>query len=584
MAATRRDLLQLLTVAATLGVTPRLARAEAKQDIYALGRFGNARIIHQTDTHAQIAPVLFREPSANIGVGPAAGRPPHLVGEAFLKYFDLPAGGRRAYAFTCLDFDEAAHRYGTLGGFAHLKTLLDRLRAEAGPGNALTLDGGDLWQGSWAAQSSQGAALVALGNMLGIEAMTAHWEFTYGEAQVRKNLAAFKGDFIAQNVFLTDDAAFNNAPAFDAASGRVFRPYVMKEVGGHRIAVIGQCFPYQPIAHPRRLVPDWSFGIRESEMQKLVDTIRATEKPDAVLLLSHNGMDVDLKLASRMRGIDVILGGHTHDGVPRPLKIANPGGTTLVTNAGSNGKFVAVLDLDLAPGRVKGLRYRLLPVFSTLLAPDPAVAAAVAQATATDRGMLDEKLTTAGETLFRRGNFTGTMDQVICDALRQELDAEIALSPGFRWGPSQIAGGAVNMEFLLAQTAITYPDVYVQTMTGAAIKQVMEDVCDNLFNSDPYMQQGGDMVRVGGMDYACAPAAAMGHRISEMTLNDGRKIEADKSYKVAGWASVNLPQTGTPVWEVVAKYLRANGEVRLARPNRVQVRGLGANPGYIESA
>ena len=580
----RRHTLKLLAAAASAGMVPHLGRAAAAQDIYDIGRHGNARIIHQTDTHAQLRPVYFREPSANIGIGVAEGRPPHLVGEAFLKHFGIAAGGRRAYAFTCLDFEEAAHRYGALGGFARIKTLVDRLRGEAGPGNSLYLDGGDLWQGSGLANLMQGADMVEFGNMLDIDIMTAHWELTYGEAQVRKNLAAFKGEFIAQNIYLTDEAAFDGAPSFDKATGRVFRPYLVKEVGGHRIAIIGQAFPYQPIAHPQRFVSDWTFGIREPELQKLVDDIRALEKPDAVLLLSHNGMDVDLKLASRVRGIDVVLGGHTHDAVPAPSTIANPGGKTLVTNAGSNGKFLGVLDLDLGKGRVNGMRYTLLPVFSNLLKPDAVVAARIDALEAPHAATFSEKLAEASGLLYRRGNFNGTMDQLICDALRHQLDAQIALSPGFRWGPSLLPRQAVTMRDLLAETAITYPDVYVQEMTGADLKTVMEDVCDNLFNPDPYLQQGGDMVRVGGMDYACTPTARMGSRISEMTLDDGAKVEAGKRYRVAGWASVSLPQNGKPVWEVVAKYLRAQRNVRLGRVNRVALKGVAGNPGYVTSS
>ena len=390
-------------------------------------------------------------------------------------------------------------RFGKLGGFAHLKTLVDRMRSEAGAGRALLLDGGDLWQGTGLSNTLQGADMVDAANLLGIEAMTGHWEFTYGEKALRANLERFKGEFLAQNVFLTEEAAFNDAKAFDPASGRVFKPSIIKEIGGHRIAVIGQAFPYVPIAHPKRFTPDWKFGIRDEELQKLVDTHRNTDKVDAVILLSHNGMDVDLKLASRVTGIDVILGGHTHDAVPQPIAVTNPGGVTLVTNAGSNGKFLAVLDLEIGKGKVSNVRYRLLPVFSELLKPDPAMQALIDKTRAPHAEVLDEKIATADRLLYRRGNFSGSMDQLICDALRGELNAEIALSPGFRWGTTALAGQPLTMEDVLAQTAVTYPQTYVQTMTGGQIKDVLEDVCDNLFNTDPYYQQGGDMVRIGGI-------------------------------------------------------------------------------------
>jgi sulfur-oxidizing protein SoxB len=575
----RRDVLKMLTAAALTGVVPRgFARAADAGDAYDIGRFGNARVLHMTDTHAQLLPVHFREPSVNIGIGSMAGHPPHLVGSAFLGHFGIAPRTRDAHAFTYLDYTEAARRFGRLGGFAHLKTLIDRLRTEAGPGNSLLVDGGDLWQGSGLANEMRGEDMVDAANLLGVDAMTGHWEFTYGEDKLRANLKRFKGEFIAQNVLLTEEAAFNDKPAFDADSGRVFKPAIIKEIGGHRIAIIGQAFPYVPVAHPKRFTPDWTFGIRDAELQKLVDDIRGKEKVDTVLLLSHNGMDVDLKLASRVRGIDIILGGHTHDAVPRPVAVANAGGKTLVCNGGSSGKFLGVLDLEIGKGGVKNLRYRLLPIYADLIKPDPAMQSLIERLRKPHAATFGEALAVAGDLLYRRGNFNGPMDQLICDALRQELDAEIALSPGFRWGNTMLPGEPITMEDVLSETAITYPDVYVTEMTGAQIKSVMEDVCDNLFNPDPFYQQGGDMVRIGGMDYACAPKASMGHRISDLTLDSGKPLEAGKTYKVAGWASVN-PQQGKPAWEVFARYLRAQKTVRPKKQNRVMLKGVSANPG-----
>jgi S-sulfosulfanyl-L-cysteine sulfohydrolase len=339
--------------------------------------------------------------------------------------------------------------------------------------------------------------------------------------------------------------------------------------------------PYVPIAHPKRFTPDWTFGIREAELQKVVDGLREHDKVDAVVLLSHNGMDVDLKLASRVSGIDVILGGHTHDAVPQPRVVANSRGKTLVTNAGSSGKFLAVLDLDLGKGAVKDVRYHLVPIFANLIKPDGDMQALVDRLRAPYMQKFGEQLAIADELLFRRGNFTGTMDQIICDVLRQELDTQIAFSPGFRFGTTVLAGQAITMEDLLTETAITYPEVYVQEMTGSQIKAVMEDIADNLFNPDPYYQQGGDMVRVGGMDYACAPGAAAGSRISDIALDDGTPLQAGKTYRVAGWASVN-PQQGKPVNEVVAGHLRAEKTVRIKRVNRVALKGVDHNPGIGE--
>ncbi len=576
MTIRRRDFLTLAGAAMLSGGVPRIARA-ADNGVYDLERFGNARILHMTDTHAQLLPVYFREPSVNLGIGTMAGKPPHLVGRAFLDRFGIKPDSADAHAFTYLDFEKSAARFGKLGGFVHLKTLIDRLRSDVGPGRSLLLDGGDLWQGTGLANTMQGADMVEAANLLGIEAMTGHWEFTYGEQALRANLERFKGEFLAQNVFLTEEAAFNDAKAFDPASGRVFKPSLIREIGGHRVAVIGQAFPYVPIAHPKRFTPDWKFGIRDEELQKLVDAHRNSDKVDAVVLLSHNGMDVDLKLASRVTGIDVILGGHTHDAVPQPIPVSNAGGITLVTNAGSSGKFLGVLDLEIAKGRVADVRYRLLPVFSELLKPDAAMQALIDKVRGPHAAAYAEKIATTDRLLYRRGNFGGTVDQMICDALRSELDAEIALSPGFRWGNSVLPGQPVTMEDLLTETAITYPETYVLNMTGGQIRDILEDVCDNLFNADPYYQQGGDMVRVGGFAYTCTPAEAAGRRISDLKLDDGRPLDAGKSYKVAGWASVN-EQKGIPVWDVFAKHLRSQ-KMRDPHGTGVTLKGVDDNPG-----
>src|SRR5260370_32466893 len=491
MTIRRRDFLKFTGAAALSGGLPPIARNADSAGVYDLERFGNARILHLTDTHAQLLPVYLREPSVNLGIGAMQGKPPHLVGRAFLDRFGIRPDSADAYAFTPLDFEKSAVRFGKLGGFAHLKTLIDRLRSDAGSGRSLLLDGGDLWQGTGMANTMQGADMVEAANLLGIEAMTGHWEFTYGEKALRRNLERFKGEFLAQNVFLTEEAAFNDAKAFDPASGRVFKPSLIREIGGHRVAVIGQAFPYVPIAHPKRFTPDWKFGIRDEELQKVVDAHRSNDKVDAVILLSHNGMDVDLKLASRVTGIDVILGGHTHDAIPQPISVANPRGVTLVTNAGANGKFLAVLDLDIAKGKVGNVRYRLLPVFSELLKPDAAMAALIEKMREPQAGAWSDKIAAADRLLYRRGNFSGTFDQLICDALRGELNAEIELSPGFRWGVTALAGQALTMEDVLAETAVTYPQTYTQNMTGGQNKDVLQNRCDHLLQADPYVPHGG---------------------------------------------------------------------------------------------
>jgi S-sulfosulfanyl-L-cysteine sulfohydrolase len=578
----RREFIDLLVKA---GVTAGLAGCASlgsatRSALYEPGPWGDSRLLHITDTHAQLLPIHFREPNTNIGIGAAAGRWPHLVGRNVLTRL-ATRDPRQVHAFSCLDFTEAAQRFGKVGGFAHLKTLLDQLRAEVG-GRALLLDGGDTWQGSGTALWTRGQDMVDACNLLGVEAMTGHWEFTYPDAETSANARRFKGDFIAQNVRATEDALFEGIDVHDEDTGHVFPPYVMKTVGGHRIAIIGQAFPYTPIANPQRFIPNWTFGIREAELQELVDRIRNVEKPEAVVLLSHNGMDVDLKLASRVRGIDFILGGHTHDGVPEPVAVDNPGGRTIVTNAGSNGKFVGVLDIAFRQGRVGDYRYRLLPVFANLLAPDASMQALIDTVRKPYLDRLEEPLAVTETLLFRRGNFSGTFDQVICDALREQLDAQISLSPGFRWGTTVLPGDTITMERVLDQTAMTYPETYVREMPGSEIHFILESVCDNLFHADPYLQQGGDMVRTGGLHFRCDPNRAMGERIDSLTLADGTPLDAKRNYKVAGWATVGSPSSGPPVWDVVASHLRDRKTIRLDRFEQPDLLGVSGNAGFEE--
>ena len=587
MTLSRREFLQLLGTAGAAGLLPVSAAArQPPADPYEIPKFGNLCLLHLTDTHAQLRPIYFREPSVNLGIGDALGKAPHLVGRRLLEHFQIAPGSLEAHAFTYLDFTAAARRFGTVGGFAHLKTLVDRLRAARGPGNSLLLDGGDTWQGSGTAYWTRGQDMVEASNRLGVDVMTGHWEFTYNDEEVIANIGRFRGDFVAQNVKVREEALFDyrfsEFPGFDEDRGLAFRPYVIREAGGVRVAVIGQAFPYTPIANPRRFIPDWTFGIQEERLQEIVDQVRESERAEVVVVLSHNGMDVDLKMASRVSGIDVILGGHTHDGMPAPSLVANAAGKTLVTNAGSNGKFLGVLDLEVKDGRMRDFRYRLLPVFSNLLEADADMARYIEEVRAPYRDRLEEPLATAGELLYRRGNFNGTFDQVICDALRQVKDAQISLSPGFRWGTTVLPGQTITLEHVLDQTAITYPETYRREMTGRELKTILEDVGDNLFHPDPYVQQGGDMVRVGGLDYVCDPRAPIGQRISDLTLEEGTPIEADKTYVVAGWATVGSRSPGEPIWETVATYLRAAKTVTLAKRNTPVLKGMADNPGLAD--
>ncbi|MCU7919413.1 MAG: thiosulfohydrolase SoxB [Candidatus Thiodiazotropha sp. (ex Epidulcina cf. delphinae)] len=588
MSISRREFLRLMGLASAAGMMPSSVFAAAKQpaDLYEVPKFGNLSLLHITDTHAQLNPIYFREPNVNLGIGYAFNKAPHLVGGKLLDHYGIAPGTIESHAFSYLDFDAAAGKYGKVGGFAHLQTLVQRIRDDRGPGNSLLLDGGDTWQGSGTAYWTRGKDMVGACNRLGVDVMTGHWEFTYLDEEVIANISDFKGDFVAQNVRVREEALFDykfpDFDGYDEDAGNAFKPYVIKQVGGARVAVIGQAFPYTPIANPQRFIPDWTFGIQDEMMQGVVDTVRENEKPDLVVVISHNGMDVDLKMASRVSGIDVIFGGHTHDGMPAPTIVKNAGGKTLVTNAGSNGKFLGVMDLDVKGGKVRDFRYRLLPIFSNLLPADKAMQTYIDEVRAPYRKRLDEALAVAEETLFRRGNFNGTFDQVICDALIKVNDAQISLSPGFRWGTSVLPGQTITMDNVMDQTCITYPETYRREMKGSDIKAILEDVSDNLFNRDPYYQQGGDMVRVGGLDYVCEPGADFGKRISAMTLDDGTKIEADKSYMVSGWATVGSQSPGEPIWDVVAKYLRDQKTVKIEKLNTPKLVGVKGNPGIAD--
>ncbi len=564
----RREFIQALAIGAAAGLPMGSRRALAAElnEFYDVARVGNVSLLHMTDCHAQLLPVYFREPSVNLGVGPAAGKPPHRVGRHFLDAYGIEQATRLSHAFTFLDFTDLARVYGKMGGFAHLATLVKSLKASR-PG-ALLLDGGDTWQGSATALWTQGQDMIDAQKLLGVDIMTGHWEFTYGQERVKQVVENdFKGriEFLAQNV---DTADFGDP---------VFKPYTLREINGVAVGIIGQAFPYTPIANPRHFVPDWTFGIKEVELQKRIDEARG-KGARIVVLLSHNGMDVDLKLARRVKGLDAILGGHTHDGVPMPVQVVQDGHTTLVTNAGSNGKFLGVLDFDYGDGRIRGWNYRLLPVFSHLLAEDPAMAAHIAKARAPFAAKLGEKLAVTESLLYRRGNFNGTLDQVIVDALMNVKGAEIAFSPGFRWGNSLLPGEAITTEALMDWTAITYPATTLSDLTGEMVKTILEDVCDNLFNPDPYYQQGGDMVRVGGLTYTCTPGEAMGKRISDMRLA-GKPIEAGKTYKVAGWAPVAEGAKGEPIWDVVATYLRDRKTIAAPKLNLPKLVGVEGNTG-----
>lgn len=573
MSLNRREFLQMLAAASAAGFQLNNAYAgeatlsSKAANPYDLPKFGNVSVLHYTDCHAQLNPIYFREPGINIGVGDMKGRVPHLVGKHYLDHFGITPNSMEAHAFTNLNFAEAAQKYGKVGGFAHLKTLVDQLRANRP--DALLLDGGDTWQGSWTALKTNAQDMVDAQLALGVDVMTAHWEMTFGAdrvVEIIENDFAGKIDFVAQNIITND---------FEEP---VFEPYVIKEINGVPVAIIGQAFPYTPIANPRHFVPDWSFGIRDDRMQEMVDEARG-KGAQAVILLSHNGMDVDLKLATRVTGIDAIMGGHTHDGVYHPVIVENSGGKTLVTNAGSNGKFLGVLDLEVKGGKVTDYRYKLLPVFSNLIDADKGMSDLIEKIRAPYQKELAEELAVCDDVLYRRGNFNGTFDQLICNALMEGLDAPIAFSPGFRWGTSVLPGQPITFEHVADQTALTYGTVTRSLVSGELIKEILEDVADNLFNPDPYYQQGGDMVRVGGLQFSFDPTAKMGSRVSDMEL-DGKALDAKKEYPVAGWASVqeNVPEN-KPIWDVVAGYLKDKKTIGAVELNVPRLKGVTGNSG-----
>ncbi|RAP42045.1 thiosulfohydrolase SoxB [Rhodovulum viride] len=559
----RRDFLQAALAASAVwgasgaGNWARLAAQQAlTQDrLLEFDTFGNVTLIHVTDIHGQLVPVWFREPEINIGVGAAAGKPPHVTGADFLKLYGIPAGTPEAHALSYVDFVSLAKGYGRMGGLDRVATVINAIRADRP--EALLLDGGDTWHGSYTCLRSDAQDMVNAMNLLKPDAMTSHWEFTLGVDRVTEIVDGLDFAFLGANIF---DAEWDE-PAYE--------PYRMFERGGAQIAVIGQAFPYLPIANPKWMFPGLSFGVREERMAEVVQEVRG-KGADLVVVLSHNGFDVDRKMAGNVPGIDVILTGHTHDALPEPVMV----GQTLLIASGSNGKFVTRLDLDVREGRMMGFRHKLIPVFSDAIAPDPEMAALIERERAPYRDEMAEVLGTTDGLLYRRGNFNGTWDDLICNALIDEREADIALSPGFRWGPSLLPGDPITREDLYSATAMTYPNAYRSEMTGEMLHTILEDVADNLFNPDPYYQQGGDMVRVGGMGYRIDVTKPQGSRITDMTLlKTGEPVDPARSYVVSGWASVGEGTEGPPIWEVVESYVKRQGTVRVDPNTSVVVSG-----------
>lgn len=558
----RREFIAAASAAAVIasraGLSVRALAAGAKltqDELLKFDSVGNVTLVHLTDLHAQVMPIYFREPSFNIGVGAAKGIPPHIVDAEFRKQFGIDAHSALAYALTSDDFKELAKSYGAMGGLDRVATVVNAIRAERGD-RMLFLDGGDTWTNSWVSLKTQGQDVIDAMSLLKPDAMTAHWEFTLGEQRVREIVDKLGFPFLAQNV---RDTEFEE---------KVFEASHVFERNGVRIGVVGQAFPFTPIANPRWMFPNWSFGIREREIAAEVEALRSGGA-DLIVMLSHNGFDVDRKLAEKVPGIDVILAGHTHDAIPQLTKV----GQTLIVASGSNGKFVSRLDLDVQDKKIANFSYRLIPIFSDAIAPDPAVRTAIEKSRAPYKAELERNLGHANSLLYRRGTFDGTLDAMICDAILAQRDVEIALSPGFRWGPSILPESAITFEDITNATAMTYPACYRMKMSGERLKAVLEDVADNIFNPDPYYQQGGDMVRCGGIGYTIDVSEGMGRRISNLThLKTGKPIEATKDYLVGGWASINQDTEGPAIWDVVANYISDKKTVDISSPSNVRVK------------
>ena len=560
----RREFLQMAAVSASyFAATPNFARAAAQQrltqdDLLKFESKGQVTLLHLTDIHGQLKPIYFRPPSENYGVGDFEGVPPHLVGETFLNHFSIPVGSAFAYAHTMVDYLSLAKSYGKLGGLDRTATLIKAIRAERGDNKVLLLDGGDTWQGSYCSLKTQGADMVIAMKALKPDAMVGHWEFTLGKERVEELVDEMGYPFLGSNCFDTE---------WDE---RVFQSTAYFERGGIKVAVIGQHFPYTPIANPSHLVEGWSFGIRPDEIQSNIDEAR-DNGAEIIVLLSHNGFDVDQKLAADISGIDVILTGHTHDAVPEAVRI----GKTLVLSSGSHGKYLGRIDLKVEGGQVVDASSTLIPVFSDVISPDSEMASLISQLRAPYEAECNRVIGKAGSLLYRRGNFNGSWDDVICDAIREERDVEIALSPGFRWGTTLLPDQPITIDDMYSQTAMNYPAVYRTEMTGEQLKIMLEDVCDNLFNPNPYYQQGGDMVRVGGLSYECAPKEVMGNRIQNMVFTPtGAPIEANKSYVVGGWASVNPDTEGPAIYDLLENYIQRKNLIIPSSVGAVTVKGM----------
>ncbi len=561
----RREFLQLIAAAYILAHKTN-TNANLLVD-YNIPFKSDLRLLHITDTHAQLEPNYFREPNINLGTGINKNKVPHIVGNEFLKYYSLD-GDFNKYLYTFINFNNLASKYGKFGGYAYLKTVLQKLRDEAN-GKSLLLDGGDTWQGSAVSLFESGKDMVQASNLLGVDIMTGHWEFTFGEEQFQQNIDAFQGEFVANNIFLNDEAIFNDIEAYDDEN-HFKKPYTVKTVNDRRIAVIGQAFPYTPIANPSRYVKNLTFGIREQELQDTVNKVKNTESPDLIVLLSHNGIDVDKKMANRVSGIDIILGGHTHDAMPEPVIIENSSSQTIVINSGCNGKFVSMIDINFS-NKSYTYNYKLIPIISNKIRPDVGMQSYINKISSPYNAMLNTEIGKTDEALFRRSNFNGTFDDLICDSMNNVLNTEISLSPGFRWGPSLTKNQPILMKDIYNHTAITYPNTYVREMTGETIKNILEDVADNIFNTDPYMQQGGDMVRTRGIKYTITPSKSMNNRINNLRLNNDIEILPSKIYKVSGWASVNNVEEGTPIWDVTKTYLTDVGTYNVDKSSQVKI-------------
>jgi len=576
MDISRRDFLQfagalgLLSATGTNLFAGEAAKEKIKKlsfsDLVEFKAKGKVSLLHICDMHAHIKPLYWREPSTLISAKNLVGTPGFICGDAFQEYYGTKSGSIDQYFDTHNDFEILAKKFGKMGGISHMKPMIDHVRKERGEKNVLLLDSGDTWQGTAVALKTGGEAIVDAQNYLGVDVMVGHWEFTYGKERVFELIKKFKGEFISQNVI-------DNDPFSDDFEELIFPPYTIKEVGGYKIGIIGQSFPFTSTANPKKFTEGWSFGLRHESLQKYINELRKEKKVDCIVVLSHDGFSVDQELAKKVKGVDFILSGHTHDPSPKPIVIND----TVILIAGSHGKYVGRLDIEIEKGKVKDYEFKLMPVASSLIPADKAGDELIAKWYKPYDKELNEVLGTTKNILYKRDTFYSTFDALIGTAIQEEMKSDIVFTPGYRWGTTVIPGDPITKDNVYEMTAITYPEVYTFELKGDKIAKLMEDIADNVFNENPLLQQGGDMSRLTGASYSIKIDAKSGKRISDFMIG-GKPIDLKKTYLVSSWGG-NLQNAGEnldkkkirEVYEVVSDYIRKEKVIDITLKSNVKI-------------